>query len=106
MANGSTFSITGTPGGSGLPIVCRLCGKAGVKSPDCDNPPCKAYYQNKRSGKGKSGPGAASAQTPAPSTGNQQMIVADEEPDDEHLSWITGMRFNICGEVVPSPPGN
>ena len=53
VASGSTFSITGTSGGAGLPIVCRLCGRAGVKSPDCNNPSCKIYYQNKRSGKGK-----------------------------------------------------
>ena len=101
VANGSTFSITGTSGGTGSPIVCRLCGRAGVKSPDCDNPSCKAYYQNKRSGKGKPDSGSAPPQASAQSAGTQQTAVADEVPDDKPLSWITGMGFNVWGETIP-----
>ena len=46
------FLHHGTSSGAGPPIVCHLCGRAGAKSPDCDTPPCKAYYQDKRSSKG------------------------------------------------------
>ena len=53
VANGSAFSITGTAGTS---IVCRLCGKPGYKSPDCPNPSCKAYYDDKRTNRNKPKP--------------------------------------------------
>ena len=89
----SNFSISGnTNTNESKSIACRLCGRAGVKSPDCPNASCKAFYSAKRQD-------FKAADSSSPSTDSKtsnsktasaivQMIDADNE---EPLPWIQGM---------------